>query len=154
MEKSQYQIDIQAPAVQVYKTMLEKETYKQWTAEFNPTSDFEGSWDKGATILFVGTNKEGKKEGMVAQIQENDPNRFVSIKHLGIVDGDKQILEGPAVEGWAGALENYSFSEANGVTTVTVDVDTNADYLSYFDETWPKALNKLKELSEAVSQEG
>jgi hypothetical protein len=153
MKKSQYKIDIQASAAQVYKTMLDRETYKQWTAAFNPTSDFEGSWDKGATILFTGISKEGKKEGMVAQIQENEPNRFVSIKHLGILDGDKQITEGPAVEGWAGALENYTFSEREGLTTVIVDVDTNEEYLNFFDETWPKALAKLKELSESVTQE-
>jgi len=149
MEKLQFKTRIKASADHVYRTMLGKETYKKWTAEFNPTSDFEGSWDKGAEILFIGTNKEGKKEGMVATIKENDPGRFISIQHLGIVDGDNKITEGPQVEGWAGALENYSFAEENGETVLTVDVDANADYLTYFDETWPRALNKLRELAES-----
>ena len=148
MERLQFKTSINSAASHVYNTMLGKETYKQWTALFSPTSDFEGSWEKGSKILFVGTSKEGKREGMVASIVENLPGRFVSIQHKGIVDGDNEITEGPQVEGWAGALENYSFSEQDGITTVTVDADVNQEYADYFKETWPKALSKLKQLCE------
>lgn len=149
MKRTNYQIDINAPVSKVYETMIGKETYKQWTAEFNPTSDFEGGWNKGDKILFTGVNQEGKKEGMVAEIAENIPNKLISIRHLGILDGENEITSGPQVEGWAGALENYSFGENDEITTVTVDVDTNEEYLDYFNSTWPKALQKLKEMSEA-----
>lgn len=124
------------------------ETYQQWTAEFNPTSTYEGSWDKGSKIYFVGTDENGKKGGMVAEIAENMPGRFVSIRHIGILDGDKEITEGADVEKWAGALENYAFDEKDGVTTVTAEIDVDDNYLDYFDKTWPKALQKLKDLSE------
>lgn len=148
MKRLKYHIDINAPAAKVSDTMLGKATYKQWTEAFNPTSDFEGSWDKGASIQFTGISKEGKKEGMVAEVMEHIPNKFVSLRHYGVLDGDQVISEGPAVAGWAGALENYSFSEENGKTTVTVDVDCNEQYLDYFDNAWPKALDKLKKLAE------
>lgn len=147
MKKLSYQIDIKAPVSKVYDSMIDKDTYKQWTAEFNPTSDFEGGWNKGDKILFTGEH-EGKKGGMVAEIAENIPNKYISIRHIGILDGEEEITSGPQVEGWAGALENYSFEENEGVTTVKIDVDTNEEYLDYFDATWPKALNKLKEISE------
>lgn len=147
MKKLNYQIDIQAPKGMVFEKMIGKDTFKLWTAEFNPTSDFEGSWNKGDKILFTGEH-EGKKGGMVAEIAENIPNQYISIRHLGVLDGEKEIMSGPEVEGWAGALENYSFEENNGITTVKVDVDTNEDHIDYFDSTWPKALNKLKEISE------
>lgn len=149
MERLQFKIEINAAASQVYNAMLARETYKQWTAEFNPTSDFEGSWEKGSTILFIGVSQEGKKGGMVAKIKENVPNSFVSIQHIGILDGDKQITEGPMVEGWAGATENYTFTEENGITNVTVDVDANEEYIAFFKETWPKALNKLRQIAES-----
>jgi len=149
MEKLQFKTQIKSSANHAYNVMLAKGTYKQWTAEFNPSSDFEGSWEKGATIQFIGVNKEGKKEGMVSKIKENEPGRFLSIQHIGILDDGKPVTEGPQVEAWAGALENYSFSEQNGLTTVTVDIDTNEEFIGYFKETWPKALNKLKELCES-----
>lgn len=148
MKRLKYNIDINAPAAKVSDTMLGKATYKQWTEAFNPTSDFEGSWDKGASIQFTGISKEGKKEGMVAEVMEHIPNEFVSLRHYGVLDGEQVISEGPAVEGWAGALENYSFNEQDGKTTVTVEVDCNEQYLDYFDNAWPKALDKLKKLAE------
>lgn len=148
MKKLNYQIDIQAPKEKVYKKMIGSETYSLWTSEFNPTSQFEGSWNKGDKIRFLGTSEEGKKEGMLAEIAENIPNEFISIHHYGLLDGENEITEGPLVESWTPAYENYTFSENNGTTTVRVDVDTNEEYADYFDESWPRALNKLKEISE------
>ena len=52
------------------------------------------------------------------------------------------------MEEWAGLLENYSLSEQDGVTTVTVDSDTTAEYVDSLSATWAKALNKLKEIGE------
>lgn len=148
MKKMNYQITIDAPVDHVFKTMLDKETYKKWTAAFNPTSDFEGSWEKDAKIYFIGINKDGEKEGMVAEIADHIPNKYISIRHYGILDKGKEITEGPAVEDWAGSFENYTFEDLGSKTLLKVDVDTNEEYLDYFDETWPKALQILKEISE------
>lgn len=151
MKKLQFKKDINALAEKVYNTMLgisNIETYEQWTSEFNPTSTYEGSWEKGAKIYFIGIDENGKRGGMVSEIADNVPFRFVSIRHYGILDGQNEITEGADVEKWAGGLENYSFHEDNGVTTVTVESDVTEDYLDYFNTTWPIALNKLKELAE------
>jgi len=148
MKKLTYQIKIDAPVANVFKTMLDKETYKQWTSAFDPSSDFEGIWDKGQKIYFTGVDENGEKGGMVAEIAEYIPNSYVSIRHLGILDKGQEVLSGPTVEDWAGALENYSFTEIDGQTLLKVDVDTSDEYIDYFDEAWPKALQRLKEISE------
>lgn len=151
MKKLQYKVSINAPANKVYVCMLgmdDKSTYEQWTALFNPTSTYEGSWDKGNKILFIGVDEKGEKGGMVSRIAENILNQFVSIQHYGLVQGDKEITEGPEVEKWANGFENYTFEENNGTTTVTVDLDTTEDFIEYMNESYPKALNKLKEICE------
>lgn len=151
MKRLQYKIDIKAPVAKVYKTMLgleDKSTYEAWTAEFNPTSIYKGNWQKGSKMLFVGVGEDGEKGGMVSEIAENIPNQFVSIRHLGIVKGDTEITSGEEVENWIGAMENYSFEENNGITTLTVDIDMVEDYIDYFDRAYPKALNKLKQTIE------
>ena len=151
MKKLKYQTIIQAPAEKVYRIMLgldDIKTYEYWTASFNPTSTYEGSWDKGAKILFVGTDGDGKKGGMVSEIAENIPNQFVSIRHYGMLQGDKEITDGPEVEKWAGSLEDYRFEEKDGITTITVEVDADDEFAGYFDTTWPKAFEKLKDLAE------
>ena len=151
MKKIQFKKDIHASAEKVYNTMLgigKIETYEQWTAEFNPTSTYEGSWEKGSKMYFVGTDENGKRGGMISEIADNIPFRFVSIRHYGMLDGENEITKGPEVEKWAGGLENYSFEENQGVTTVTVEVDALEDYLDFFMSTYPKALDKLKEIAE------
>jgi len=151
MKKLQFKVSINAPATRIYDLMLginSRSTYEQWTSLFNPTSTYEGSWGKGNKILFVGVDEKGEKGGMVSRIVENIPNRFVSIQHYGLVKADKEITEGPEVEKWANGFENYTFEENNGTTTVTVDLDTTEDFLDYMNETYPKALAKLKELCE------
>lgn len=151
MKKLQFKTDINAPIAKVYNTMLgldDKITYEAWTAAFNPTSTYEGSWEKGAKILFIGIDEKGEKSGMVCEIVENMPNKFVSIRSYGVLQGGVEITEGEEVEKWAGGLENYSFEDTHSITTVTVDIDVTKEYLDYFNETYPKALGKLKELCE------
>ncbi len=151
MKKLQFKISIKAPAARVYDFMLglnSKSTYEHWTSVFNPTSTWEGSWEKGNKMLFVGVDEKGEKGGMVSRIAENIPNRFVSVQHYGLVKGDKEVTEGPEVEKWANGFENYTFEENQGTTTVTVDLDATEDFLDYMNQTYPKALDKLKELCE------
>lgn len=151
MKNLQFKVEINAPVNKIYDFMLgikSKSTYEEWTSLFNPTSTYEGSWDKGAKILFIGVDEKGEKGGMVSRIAENIPNRFVSIQHYGLIKADNEITAGPEVEKWANGSENYTFEESNGITTITVDLDTTEDFLEYMNQTYPKALIKLKELCE------
>ena len=151
MKKLQFHVNISAPVSKVYNCMLginNKKTYEQWTYLFNPTSTYEGTWNKGSKILFLGTDEKGEKGGMVSELAENIPNQFVSIRHYGLIKAGQEITEGSEVEKWANGFENYTFKENNGITTVTVDLDTTEDFLDYMNETYPKALEKLKEISE------
>lgn len=151
MEKLQFNISIHAPVSAVYNVMLgisSKSTYEQWTAMFNPTSTYEGNWEKGSKMLFIGVDEKGEKGGIVSKIAENIPNQFVSIQHYGLVNAGKEITEGADVEKWANGFENYSFEENNEVTTVKVEIDSTEEFIEFMNETYPKALIKLKELCE------
>ena len=143
-----FEITINAPIEKVYATMIDEKSYNEWTAAFNPTSTYKGSWDKNAKILFVGIDKDGVAGGMVSRIKENMSNKFISIEHLGFMKGDEEITSGAEVEGWAGALENYTFKSINGNTLLSIDMDSNEDFKAYFSETWPKALAILKTICE------
>jgi uncharacterized protein YndB with AHSA1/START domain len=149
LEVIYFSAEINAPVENVFKIMLEDEPFKQWTAEFNPTSSYRGSWDKGSKMLFIGTDENGVEGGMVSHIRENVANSFISIEHLGLVKGKEEITSGAEVEGWAGCLENYTFINQNGKTILEVDMDANPDFKSYFEEAWPRALKKLKLICES-----
>lgn len=93
-------------------------------------------------------DENGVKGGMVSRIVENIPNQFVSIQHYGMLKAGKEITDGPEVEKWANGFENYSFEENQGITTITVDLDSAEDFVDYMNETYLKALARLKELCE------
>jgi L-rhamnose mutarotase len=147
MERLHFSININAPKEKVWNTMLDDKTYRQWTEEFGPGSHYKGSWDKGSKILFVAPGEKGEM-GMVSRIKENKPYSFISIEHVGLVNEGKEDTSSNEVKKWAGALENYTFKEKNGSTEVLVDTDSNDEYKEMFSEMWPKALKKLKEISE------
>lgn len=148
MEKLHFSITINEPKEKVWNTMLGEDSYKKWADVFMDGSHYVGDWDKGSKILFLGPNKSGKMEGMVSRIKENRLYEYVSIEHIGFVQNGEEDTSSDEVKKWAGALENYTFKENNGTTEVLVDMDTNEQYKEMFEDLWPKALQKLKQLAE------
>ncbi|HEY0262129.1 MAG TPA: hypothetical protein VGB95_03825 [Chitinophagales bacterium] len=148
-----YQIDIKASAEKVYRSMLgldDIKTYEQWTALFNPTSTYEGNWDKGSKMFFIGIGENGERGGMISEVTENIAGKFVSIRHYGLLKGDQEITTGEEVEKWAGGTENYTYEETNEVTAVTVELTglDDENFVMFFNDVYPKALEKLKEITE------
>jgi hypothetical protein len=148
MQKLHFSITINAPKEKVWDTMLEDKTYRQWTEVFTEGSYYLGNWGQGSKILFLGPDKDGIIGGMVSRIKENRKYEFISIEHLGFYSNGKEDTTGDAVKSWAGALENYSFKDANGETELVVEIDTNEEYQEMFENVWPKALQRLKALAE------
>lgn len=147
MEKMKFNISINAPRQKVWDTLWNDETYRAWTAEFSPGSHAVTDWKDGSKVLFLGADDKG---GMVAYINEKREPEYMSFKHVGIVKDGVEDTSSDEVKNWAGILENYTLVHTNdNITELQIDVDTNEEFKSYFEETWPKALAKLKEISEA-----
>lgn len=142
MKKIHFQIEIDCPKEKVYSTMIDKDQYSQWTALFNPTSHYEGSWDEGSKILFLGETEDGEKGGMHSMIAKNKPNEFISIKHIGMLEKGKETKFVDVF------YENYTFEDSGKGTLLKVEMDSEDEWVEYMDSTWPKALQKLKEICE------
>ncbi len=143
-----YEILIHAAVAEVFRKMLDDQHYREWTKAFNAGSYFRGKWEKGAKILFLGTDENGKEGGMISSIAEFIPNKYVSIEHLGMFSDGKEIMDGPDVEAWAGGRESYSFIEEGSHTRLIIYLDTTEQYADYFNETYPVALQTLKAICE------
>ena len=142
MKKIHYHIEINCPREKVFPIMLDEEHYQEWTAEFNPTSHYEGSWEEGSKILFLGETEDGEKAGMQSFIEKFEANKFISIKHLGMLEKGKETLFDEVL------YENYYLEEKDGSTLLKVEMDTEDDWIDYFGKTWPRALQKLKQVCE------
>lgn len=143
-----YSIVIDADRKTVWDTMLEDGTYREWTKPFRDGSYYEGSWDKGSMIRFLAPTDDGGEAGMVSRIKENIPHRFLSIEHIGFIANGVVDTTSDEVKKWTPAYENYMFTDANGSTEVKVDMQVEGEYVTMFDEMWPKALRALKSLCE------
>lgn len=148
MDRQQYTISIDAPREKVWDVLWNDATYPVWTAPFSPGSRAETDWQKGSKTLFINDDRDG----MVSTIAENIPNEFMSIKHLGVVHKGVEDTESEKAREWAGGLENYTLKTVNGQTELVVDMTTEneipQEYKDFFLDTWPKALDKVKELAE------
>lgn len=139
-----YSIKINAPREKVWDVMLSDETYREWTMAFHPGSSFRGTWEEGTKMEFVAPGENGVDEvGMAGMIKENRKPEFLSIEYSIPVPGLEINPEGPM------GYENYTFKDDNGATDLVIDLLNLPDeFKDMMSDSWPKALDKLKEICE------
>lgn len=150
MEKLTFTTIINASREKVWHAMLDDATYREWTKPFNAGSRYEGKWETGSEMRFIGVDDNGKESGgMYSKIKEARPYEFVSIEHLGMITETGEIdTTSEEIKKWSPAYENYTFNEKDGGTEVLVELTIPAEWKDMFNGLWPKALAKLKEISE------
>jgi len=139
MEKIKFKTTINASKEKVWDVLFGVESYPKWTAVFTEGSQVETDWKKGSRAVFG----NGTGNGMIAVIHENIPNQFLSIKHIGEIKDGKEALHN-----WGESFENYTLNETDNQTELLIDIDIVEDWAECFQETWPKALAKVKEIAE------
>ena len=144
MEKHEFKILINASPQKVWDVLWGENSYPMWTSVFAEGSKAETDWKEGSKVLFL----DGKGQGMISFIEEKRANEYMSFKHVGTVKDGKEDIDSKETREWAGAKENYTLKPINGKTELIVDMDIAEEYKDYFLKTWPKALEKLKELAE------
>ena len=144
MEKQTFKILIEAPKEKVWEILWSKDTYPLWTAPFGEGSTAETDWNEGSKALFL----SAANEGLVSRIAKNVPYEFMSINHLGMIKNGVEDLTSNDVKEWAGCFENYTLKQEAGITNLIIEMDVVEKFQDYFIKTWPKALEKVKDLSE------
>lgn len=144
MEKINHSVTINAAGERVWRVLLDDETYRIWTEEFVQGSYAVTDWEEGSKALFLTPGGNG----MVSRIAKHIPNEFLSIEHLGIVTEGVEETESEEVKTWQGARENFVLRERDGVSELSIEMDVAQDEKQMFQEIWPRALAKVKELAE------
>lgn len=143
-EKLTFSTTIDAPREEIWRVLLDDPTYREWTSVFAEGSYAVTDWKAGSKALFLTPSGDG----MVSRIAVHRPNEFLSIEHLGTVKNGIEDLQAGACQGWAGAHENYTLTPDGPAFKLTIEMDSTPEYASYFNETWPKALDRLKQICE------
>jgi uncharacterized protein YndB with AHSA1/START domain len=145
MQKLNFSTSINASKEKVWQTLWDDANYRKWTSAFTKGSYAEtDNLKEGTDVKFL----DPKGSGMISRVAANRPNEYMSFEHLGEIKDGVEDRTSEKVKEWAGAKENYTLKEANGVTTLAIDMDITDEYKDMFTEMWPKALEKVKALAE------
>jgi uncharacterized protein YndB with AHSA1/START domain len=145
VRKKIYHITIQAPAEKVWNALFDPENYKKWTGAFGEGSYYSGEMKQGGRIHFLMPDGSG----MYADVPFFQPHSLAVFKIIGQVKNfEEQPLEGRTAQ-LTGGFEQYHLSEENGETHLKAEVDTAPEFVWFFDEAFPKALENLKEIAES-----
>lgn len=145
METLAYTTNIKAPSPTVWKMMTGPDTYKEWVGVAFPGSRYEGTWEEGTEIRFVGDDGSGT----LARLTHVEPNRVAESEHIAILrKGGTVDTTSEEARNWTGMRENYYLEEIDGGTRIRVEMHVRPEWKEMFDESFPTILTKLKEMCE------
>jgi hypothetical protein len=147
MERLHFSAVIDAPKEKVWDLLWSKGNYEKWTAVFSSGSTAVTDWKEGSKILFL----DGKGDGMVSKIAVKKPNEYMSFSHLGEIMNGVEDISSEKVKAWQGAEENYTLSEQGTSTKLDVEMDITPEHKDYFLNTWPKAMEAIKQMAESTN---
>jgi uncharacterized protein YndB with AHSA1/START domain len=145
MEKLEFKISIAADKHKVWDTMLQLDTYKEWVGASWPDSFYKGNWAENENISFVSTDGSGT----LAHIESLIPYQYICAKHMAILnEGGVVDTESEFAQNWIGISESYTFNSTGEDTELIVNIETPEKWKKMFNDGWPGALAKLKEMCE------
>lgn len=144
MEKLNFNIIIHAPRERVWNVLWNDATYREWTSAFAEGSHAISDFRKGSKVLFL----DGNGSGMVSRVADVRIPEFMSFEHLGEVKNGVEDTESEKVKAWAGSKENYTLRDLNEQTELLIEMDIDKEYKDMFQQLWPKALQKIKDVAE------
>lgn len=139
----QFSVQINSSKDKVWNTLWDDKTFKIWANILDEGTYMVGELIKGNQIQFISSING---YGVTSLVEKVVPNEYLLLKHsadtqnTGKNERDKQ---------WTGGEEVYSLTEKNGVTTLLATFDVPAELEQYFNDAYPRAFNKIKELAEA-----
>ena len=142
MKELQFSAQINAPKENVWATLWEDATFRDWASIIDEGTYLQGEMKVGNEIQFI-SSVNGY--GVTSLIEKLVQNEYVLIKHSADTqDSGMQERE----REWTGGTESYLLTEKNGVTTLLVSTDVPDELEEMFNIRLPRALDRIKILAE------
>lgn len=142
MKELRFSIGIQASRGRVWDTLWQDKTLREWAGIIDPGTYMAGELKEGNEIQFI-SSENGY--GVTSLVEKLVPGEFVLLRHQADTQNagkDEREKE------WTGGQETYSLAEQDGTTTLAVAFDVPEEMEDYFNNAYPKALGRIKELAE------
>lgn len=143
MHTLEFTVEIRAPREKVWKVLWKDATFREWSGLIDEGTYMKGDLVEGKEVRFI-SGPSGY--GVTSLVTKLVPNEHVAFKQM--MD-TKDGGEAPREEEWTGGIESYVLSEYAGITTLTLSTDVPPTQEATMRERIPRALDRIKELSEA-----
>lgn len=146
MKDLHFDIDIAAAPARVWDCMFDPIAYRDWTRAFAEGSYYEGVWEAGRRLRFL----DPQGFGMEAIVDTCRPHEALSLRLVGEIRDGRPVPDSPLHA--TPARESYRFSPApNGGTRLAIELQAwDEGFLTFLNDTWPLALQRLKALAEST----
>lgn len=142
MVELQFSIKIKASRKKVWAALWEEESFRSWAAFLDEGMYLKGEMKEGNEIQFL-SSVNGL--GVTSLIERLENESFIQFRHSS--DTQENGAQEREKE-WTGGRESYTLTEQEGETTLTIIADTPEELQEVFAETFPKAMNRIRELAE------
>ncbi len=141
MKEMQFSIEIQATKEQVWNTLWQDKTFREWAGIIDPGTHMVGELKAGNEVQYI----SGNGYGVTSLVEEYIPNEYLLLRHQADTQGSgKQERE----KQWTGGKESYRLTENNGATTLTTIFDVPTELEELLNVSYPKAFDVVKKLAE------
>jgi uncharacterized protein YndB with AHSA1/START domain len=142
MNEMKFSIDIRAAKEKVWDTLWQDEMFREWAGIIDPGTHMVGELKEGEEIQFI----SGNGYGVTSRVEKLTPNEYLLLRHQADTQDNGQRERDNE---WTGGAETYSLEEKDGVTMLTAAFDVPSDMEDYFNDAYPKALERIKTLAES-----
>lgn len=138
----QFTVEIHAPKEKVWNTLWQDKTFREWAGLIDPGTYIKGELVEGNEVEFISAENG---YGVTSLVEKLIPNEFLLLKH----EADTQDTgKRERAKEWTGGKESYKLVEKDNVTTLTTVFDVPVQMEEYFNDAYPKALQRVKQLAE------
>lgn len=141
MKEMQFEIVIRAPREKIWATLWQDRTFREWADLIDAGTYMVGDLKEGNTVQFI--SAEGY--GVTSLVSALIPDEYVLFKHQADTQHEGSNSRD---DQWTGGRESYTLMDDDGATTLTMSFDVPVELEKAMSESYPKALQKVKELSE------
>lgn len=144
MKELEYKIKINKPKEIVWFTLWDDQSFRDWSNNIDEGTYMLGDLIEGNEIQFI-SSLNGY--GVTSLVSKLIPNEYILFKHAsdtqntGTETRDKQ---------WTGGSESYTLNDNDGSTLLIIKSEIPDELVDVFNESLPKALDRIKYLAEKV----
>lgn len=143
MNEMTFTVEINASKEKVWSTLWEDETFRDWASLIDPGTYMRGELKEGNEVEYISAENG---YGVTSLVNKLIPNEYLLLFHQADTQGSGEQTRDKQ---WTGGKESYTLTEKDGITTLTTIFDVPPELEAYFNDAYPKALDRVKELAES-----